>query len=70
MQLRPKSEEKVLFQRKICYLTVQVEIRRQEQKLGGISPWQRGSQNHFRLQGQGGRIILVNTTGGVRHERE
>ena len=29
------------------YRTVEVEIRRQEQKLCGAFPWQRGPQNHF-----------------------
>ena len=46
-EVRPKSEEKKLFQRKICYRTVKVEIRRQEQKLCGVFPWQRRPQNHF-----------------------
>lgn len=43
----PKSEEKILFQRKICYRTVKVGIQRQEQKLWGIFPWQSGPQDHF-----------------------
>ncbi len=41
----PKSEEKKLFQLKICYRTVKVEI--QEQKLCWVCPCQRGPKNRF-----------------------
>lgn len=46
-EVRPNPEEKKLFQLKICYRTVKVEIRRQEQKLCGVCSWQMGSKNRF-----------------------
>jgi hypothetical protein len=46
-EVRPKSEEKALFQRNLCYHTVKERIRLQEKKSLGIFTGQRGRKNHF-----------------------
>ena len=54
----PKSEAKILFQRKLCYRTVEERIRLQEQKLGGIFPGpKRSPKPIFDCGGQACRII-------------
>ena len=54
----PKSEEKILFQLKLCYRTVEERIRLQEQKLWGIFPGPKRSQKPiFDCGGQACRII-------------
>jgi hypothetical protein len=52
--------KKINFFSEICYRSVKVEIRLQEQKLCGGLPPAKGSQKpFFDSSGQGGSIILV-----------